>query len=69
MLGKTEAEVEEDSYRAVRNITEWLNQVFTPSRNAYGLKYEKFIAAEQEFNTFTYGIKGNIDSTIVVRDK
>jgi predicted RecB family nuclease len=32
------------------------------------LKYERFIAAEQEFNTTLYGIKGNIDSTIVVKD-
>lgn len=33
------------------------------------MKYTKFIAAEQEFNTFTYGIKGNIDATIMVKDK
>ena len=33
------------------------------------MKYKKFIAAEQEFNTYTYGVKGNIDSTIVLEDK
>ena len=33
------------------------------------LKFNKFIAAEQEFNTFTYGIKGNIDSTLIMKTK
>jgi len=34
----------------------------------FGIKYVKFIAAKQEFNTPTYGIKGNIDSTIIIED-
>lgn len=42
--------------------------VFSPKKNQFGIKYEGFIAAEQEFNTAKYGIKGNIDSTILVRD-
>jgi hypothetical protein len=42
--------------------------VLKGSKNQYGLQYSKFIAAEQEFNTFTYGIKGNIDATIVLKD-
>ena len=33
------------------------------------MKFIKFIAAEQEFNTATYGIKGNIDGTLIMRDK
>jgi hypothetical protein len=27
------------------------------------------VAAEQEFNTNTYGIKGNIDATILIENK
>ena len=27
------------------------------------------MAAEQEFNTYTYGIKGNIDATVMIEDK
>jgi len=27
------------------------------------------VAAEQEFNTYTYGIKGNIDVTLRVKDQ
>jgi hypothetical protein len=67
-LKKTEDEVKSDVNRAIKNITCWLEAVFDPKKNAYGIKYEQFIAAEQEFNTNMYGIKGNIDSTIVLRD-
>lgn len=42
--------------------------VLRPSKNKYGVFFKKFVAAEQEFNTFTYGIKGNIDATILMRD-
>jgi len=43
--------------------------VLLPQKNKFGLKFIKFIAAEQEFNTATYGIKGNIDGTLVMREK
>ena len=68
-LKKTEQEVYDDAKRAIKNIQEWLDLTFLPNKNKYGLKYQKFIAAEQEFNTFTYGIKGNIDSTILIKDR
>jgi hypothetical protein len=42
--------------------------MFRPKNNYHSIKLEKFIAAEQEFNTSMYGIKGNIDSTIVISD-
>jgi hypothetical protein len=42
--------------------------VLIPRKNDFKLRYEKFIAAEQEFNTTMYGVKGNIDSTIMVKD-
>ena len=45
-LKKTEEEVRTDVNRAIRNITSWLEAVFDPKKNSYGLKYEKFIAAE-----------------------
>jgi hypothetical protein len=59
----------EDAKRAVKNITDWLDLVLKGSKNQYNLQYSQFIAAEQEFNTLTYGIKGNIDATIVLKDK
>ena len=43
--------------------------VFMPNKNQHGIKYEKFLAAEQEFTTFTYGIRSKIDGTLVVKDK
>ena len=27
------------------------------------------MASEQEFNTATYGVKGNIDATVILKDK
>ena len=68
-LNKNEKEVEEDARRAVKNITEWLDMVLLPQKNKFGLKFIKFIAAEQEFNTATYGIKGNIDGTLIMRER
>jgi hypothetical protein len=43
--------------------------VLNPGRNQHKLKYKSFVAAEQEFNTDTYGIKGNIDGTVMVEDQ
>jgi hypothetical protein len=63
-LKKTEAEVELDCRRGIKNITEWIDMVLRPDKNQHGIKFTKFVAAEQEFNTCTYGIKGNIDATI-----
>jgi hypothetical protein len=45
-LKKTEDEVRSDANRAIHNITTWLEAVFDPKKNAYGVKYERFIAAE-----------------------
>ena len=45
-LNKNEREVEEDARKAVKNITEWLDQVLRPQKNQYQLKFSKFIAAE-----------------------
>ncbi len=45
-LKKTEQEVKNDVNRAIRNISCWLEAVFDPKKNSYGVKYEKFIAAE-----------------------
>jgi DNA replication factor Dna2 len=38
-LGKKQEEVEEDSRRAVKNITEWLDLVLKGSKNQFGLQY------------------------------
>ena len=43
--------------------------VLNPSANKHGLEYKGFVGAEQEFNTYTYGIKGNIDATILVQNR
>jgi hypothetical protein len=45
-LKKLEREVEDDARRAVKNITEWLDIVLLPAKNAHDLKYVRFIAAE-----------------------
>ena len=65
-LGKSEEEVRQDAEKAVKNITEWLSMVFHQRNNQFGVKFLRFVAAEQEFNTNTYGIKGNIDSTLLL---
>lgn len=67
-LNKTEEEVIADVQRGIRNVTMWLDMVFAQKNNPFGVKYEAFIAAEQEFNTSMYGVKGNIDSTIVIKN-
>ena len=39
-------------------------------RNQHGLVFKRpLVGAEQEFNTHTYGIKGNIDGLITVQDR
>ena len=68
-LGKTEEEVAVDTKRSITQITTWLDSVLFPRKNKFQMKYNKFIAAEQEFNTYTYGVKGNIDCTCIVEDK
>jgi len=40
-----------------------------PGKNQHGILYKNFVASEQEFNTDTYGIKGNIDATIMVKNQ
>ncbi len=67
-LQKKDTEVEADVQKGVKNIIKWINMVFNAKNNQHGLKMVKFMAAEQEFNTWTYGIKGNIDCTIQVQD-
>ena len=68
-MRKTEEEVKFDVNRAIKNITTWLDLVLAQRNNPFNFKYEKFIAAEQEFNTNLYGVKGNIDSTIIIKDR
>jgi hypothetical protein len=68
-LGKTEEQVRNDCETAIRKITEWIDMVLQPKKNPHGIKFSRFTAAEQEFNTDTYGIKGNIDATITVKDQ
>jgi len=67
-LKKTEEQVDKDCRRAIGNITEWIAMMLNPRKNQHNVKFEKFCAAEQEYNTDTYGIKGNIDGTIMIRD-
>ena len=68
-LKKTESDVLLDTKRAVKNITEWLDMVLRPQKNNHGILYKKFLAAEQEFNTDMYGIKGNIDAVVLLKDR
>ena len=39
-LGKTEDEVIEDSNKAVKNITTWLDQVLLPHKNKHKLRFK-----------------------------
>jgi hypothetical protein len=47
----------------------WIDMVLKPEKNNHRIKLDKFVAAEQEFNTSTYGIKAMIDATIFVKDR
>ena len=68
-LKKTEKEVEDDARRGIKKITEWIDMMLNHKKNQHAIEFKKFVAAEQEFNTDTYGIKGNIDATIFIKDK
>ena len=41
--------------------------MFDSSKNSYGITYDRTIATEQEFNSSTYGIKGKLDATIMLK--
>lgn len=45
----------------------WVENMFTADKNSYGITLDNTIASEQEFNSSTYGIKGKLDATIVLR--
>lgn len=40
--------------------------VFKSTHNQHKLQYSKLIGCEQEFNTLMFGIKGNIDATVLI---
>lgn len=67
-LKKTEQQVKNDVGWATQNITKWLEILTEPNKNPYNIKYKSCIANEQEFNTNMYGIKGKIDSTLIIED-
>jgi hypothetical protein len=56
--------VEQDARKGYKKVLEWIEMVLKPNKNNFGITYKKFHAYEQEFNTYTYGIKGKIDATI-----
>jgi hypothetical protein len=43
--------------------------MFDQNKNSYGITYDGTIATEQEFNSSTYGIKGKLDATILLKNK
>ena len=43
--------------------------MFDSTKNSYGITYDRTIATEQEFNSSTYGIKGKLDATIVLKNE
>jgi len=77
-LKETEEKVLRDLKIASTNIKLWISNMldrksfkltsYIAEKNNYGIIFEKAIASEQEFNSCTYGIKGKIDATIVVKN-
>lgn len=65
ILGVTEQQATNDAKKAVNNIVSWIDSVLKPSKNRQGLCLKQMIASEQEFNSYTYGVKGYIDATIL----
>jgi hypothetical protein len=65
LLKKPLEDVKADCQHAVQNIQTWLSLVLKPDRNQYGISFKELVAAEQEFNTRRFGIKGNIDATVL----
>ena len=41
--------------------------VLSQSKNPHSLQYIDLIGIEQQFNTLKYGIKGNIDATVLLK--
>jgi hypothetical protein len=68
-LKKTEKDVYSDCRLGIHRIMTWIDMVLKPDKNNHRMKLDKFVAAEQEFNTSTYGIKAMIDATIFVKDR
>ena len=58
-----------DCRLGINRIMTWIDMVLKPEKNNHRMKLDKFVAAEQEFNTSTYGIKAMIDATIFVKDR
>ena len=57
----------EDLRNAAKNLQEWITNMMDHDKNCYGIIYDKTIATEQEFNSNTYGIKGKVDATIMLK--
>lgn len=58
----------QDLRLAAKNIEEWVTSMLQPEKNNYGIIYDKTIATEQEFNSTTFGVKGKIDATVVMKN-
>lgn len=67
-LKMTEDRVLDDLRLAAANIEEWVTSMLQSDKNNYGIVYDRTIATEQEFNSDTYGIKGKIDATVVLKN-
>lgn len=45
-------------------MTEWFSQIANPSKNPYGILFDKAIATEQEYNSPVFGLRGKVDATV-----
>ena len=68
-LKQTEEKALTDCKLAAKNIRLWVANMFDSTKNSYGITYDRTIATEQEFNSSTYGIKGKLDATIVLKSQ
>ena len=53
-----------DVLKCIENMNQWIDQISDTSKNCYGIKFERAVASEQEYNSPVFGLKGKIDVTI-----
>ena len=62
--GVEEYQVFRDAKRSIENMESWMEQIADFKSNTYGIKFDRAIASEQEYNSPVFGLRGKIDATI-----
>jgi hypothetical protein len=45
-------------------MQQWMTSIIDTKSNQFGIKFDKAIASEQEFNSPIFGLRGKIDATV-----